>query len=132
MTAAKRDLKFMTNELLNNMRNESICIHENPPAVHTVGCLTEVKSNISDCELVSIFGSYITEATDLGIHSLVTEQFQAINQYLQSIQNVLCKTEPVVNSCTVAFQESDGDYEKVCKMMNLLMLLTRWLSREDC
>lgn len=60
---------------------------------------------------------------------LVTEQLQAINQYLQSIQNELCQAEPEVKHCDVAFTESDGDYEKVCKVMSLIELLKQWLYR---
>ncbi|GAA6078847.1 uncharacterized [Tachysurus ichikawai] len=91
-----------------------------------------MKDNLSDCELISIFGTYITEATNLDIHTLVTEGLQAINQYLQSIKNFLCKSEPEVKNCDVAFKESDGDYEKICKVMSLLEFLTRWLSRVHC
>ncbi|KAK2845769.1 hypothetical protein Q7C36_010623 [Tachysurus vachellii] len=134
LKATKRELKFMARELLQDLKNESICTHEDPASVRTVGCLIEMKDNLSDCELISIFGTYITEATNLDIHTLVTERLQAINQYLQSIQKLnasnLCKSE--VKNCDVAFKESDGDYEKICKVMSLLEFLTQWLSRVHC
>lgn len=60
---------------------------------------------------------------------LVTEQLQEINQYLQSIQNELCMTKAEAKGCGAAFTESDGDYEKVCKVMSLLELLKQWLHR---
>lgn len=88
-----------------------------------------MKSDASDCRRVSAFAAYVTEATDLDIQALVTEQLQAINQYLQGFRNVLCKSEPEATACDVAFTESDGDYEKVCKVTSLLELLSRWLSR---
>lgn len=110
-------------------QNESICIREEPRSVQTVGCLTEMKNDISACEHVSIFGTYFTEATDLDIQSLVTEQLQAISQYLQFFQKNLCKSESEVKKCGVAFKESDGDYEKYCSVMSLLELLIQWLSR---
>lgn len=113
-------------------QNESICAYEVPLSDHTITCLNELMNNNSDCKLASIFGTYVTEATKFDIHTHVTEGLPPINQYLHDIQDFLCKSNSVVKDCGVAFEESDGDYEKICKVMSLLKLLTRWLSREHC
>lgn len=97
--------------------------------MHPVGCLTEMKSDASDCRRVSAFVAYVTEASDLDVQALVTERLQAINQYLQGFRNVLCESGPEASACDVAFTESDGDYETVCKVTSLIELLSRWLSR---
>ncbi|KAG7318527.1 hypothetical protein KOW79_018282 [Hemibagrus wyckioides] len=132
LKSAKHDLKIKALELLLFLQNESICAYEVPLSNHTVRCLNKLQNNNADCELASIFGTYFTEATKFDIHAHVTEGLLPINQYLHDIQDFLCKSKSEVKDCGVAFEESDGDYEKICKVMSLLKLLRGWLSREHC